>query len=499
MAILEKEVMVGISNRNVNYYKNKGYDVVNGEQKIIKTNDLSEKSRVKLTKICDICGKDTGEKTLNSITSQRNKTDGLDRCVACSGVYRSETHHLKVPYEKSLKCFLKENEMFAILKEFSSNNKYSTDQIYRYSSMKCFWVCSKCNEEYEATVSKRTFENTGCPYCTNRKINKGNSILSTHPHIAKLLKDKTLGSKLFSGSGKVVQFLCEECGHEYSRSILNATKQGTQCPRCSDKVSYPEKLMMSLLELCEINYKWQKKFEWSENRVYDFFIPKHSLIIEVNGIQHYKKGFEDFGGRSLEEEMRNDKIKKDLARHNQIENYITIDCSYSELDFIKNNILKSNLPKFINLNNLDWYECELISVKSLVTKACDLWNSGISNTKEISLQLGVSQKTARNYLKKGVALGLCSYDPKKIMRENGKRNSEKRSKKITQLNQDGKFLKVWDSAKDVESKIGIKQNNIRAVCRKDKNQTIAGGYKWMYKEDYDKYIREQNQKSKRTS
>jgi len=39
-----------------------------------------------------------------------------------------------------------------------------------------------------------------------------------------------------------------------------------------------------------------------------------------------------------------------------------------------------------------------------------------------------------------------------------------------------------------------------SICSNLKgNYKTAGGYKWMYKEDYDKYIQEQNQKSKKTS
>ena len=52
--------------------------------------------------------------------------------------------------------------------------------------------------------------------------------------------------------------------------------------------------------------------------VYDFYIPELEAIIEVHGSQHYGQGFEKVGGRTLEEEQINDRLKEDLAKQNGI-------------------------------------------------------------------------------------------------------------------------------------------------------------------------------------
>ena len=53
------------------------------------------------------------------------------------------------------------------------------------------------------------------------------------------------------------------------------------------------------------------------------------------------------GGRTLEEEQENDELKKSLAIKNGIKDYLVIDCRESEMEFIKSNILKSQLNQFV--------------------------------------------------------------------------------------------------------------------------------------------------------
>ena len=88
-------------------------------------------------------------------------------------------------------------------------------------------------------------------------------------------------------------------------------------------------------------------------------------------------------------DLTNDKNKKELAIENGIkpENYIVIDCRYSELEFIKNNILHSRLNEIFDLNNIDWIKIGQDSEKSLVKEVCDYWhlhneinNEGLTTT-----------------------------------------------------------------------------------------------------------------------
>jgi len=75
-------------------------------------------------------------------------------------------------------------------------------------------------------------------------------------------------------------------------------------------------------------------------------------------MKYYKKSFETIGGRAVEEEIENDRIKKELDINNGIkeENYIVIDCRCSDVDFINNNKLNS----LFDLSKIDWNEVNIL-------------------------------------------------------------------------------------------------------------------------------------------
>ena len=55
-------------------------------------------------------------------------------------------------------------------------------------------------------------------------------------------------------------------------------------------------------------------------------------------------------------------------------------------------------------------------------------------------------------------------------------------KKVVQLKLDGEFIKIWNGIMETERNLKINHVGISACCRG--KQKTAGGYKWMYYEDY---------------
>ena len=68
-------------------------------------------------------------------------------------------------------------------------------------------------------------------------------------------------------------------------------------------------------------------------------------------------------------------------------------------------------------------------------------------------------------------------------------DTEFKGKSVVQL-KDGFLIKEWDSAILVERELGIKRAAISACCRKVKHNKTAGGFEWMFKEDYEKMLAE---------
>lgn len=507
MAILEKEIWISLSSRNIKHYETLGYEIPKiksklgkmqtpvGTKILVKVEDLPKQSNVQLTKICDDCGKFIFNQYFYAILKNRENIDGKDRCPKCVQIFKKNN----IPYEKSLEYFALTNDKEYLLSEFSVNNNKTPKDISYGSEDECLWICPKYKHEYEMIVKLRTGQNQRCPYCKGARVLKGfNDLWTTHPYIAKLLKNKQRGYEINAGSHKKEDFQCEHCGFEKKVIVQSAVNQGFSCPRCSDGVSYPEKFVLELLNQLSIDFEFQKTFYWSKNishinpklsgdKRYDFYIPFQNTIIEAHGEQHLKQGTrKGIKIRTLEEEQENDRLKEEFAVKNGIENYIVLDCSKSELEYIKNSILLSGLSTMFNLEHIDWLKCHEAACHSLVKTACDLWNQG-NKVIEISGIIKLHRKTITEYLKQGKILGWCDYDTKEEMRlnsiANGKAIGKKLAKEVVQLTLDGEFIKYWGSMAQVQQVLGISHSAITNVC-KGRNK-YAGGFRWMYKEEYE--------------
>jgi hypothetical protein len=195
------------------------------------------------------------------------------------------------------------------------------------------------------------------------------------------------------------------------------------CEVCWDGFSYGEKYTYSMLKQLGITQvKRHKYFEWSKNvyseieslcgsKEYDFHIniDNQDCIIETNGLQHYEEC--SFSRRSLYEEQENDKLKEEIAIKNNIkrENYIVIDCRYSNSQYIKNSILNNEKMKNkFDLSIINWDKCEQDSLEPYLIKAVDYYNNGIGHM-EIAKIMDIGFKTVKRYLKRAREYNLCNF------------------------------------------------------------------------------------------
>jgi hypothetical protein len=340
VAILEKEILVELAAKNIKYYENLGYEIKrikksngkytipHGTKLMVKTKHLPN-GDVRVTKICDDCGKRSPNQTISSILSSRKKGDGKDRCYICGMKVAGVNRRNNVKYEKTLEFFAIKNDRQYLLNEFSSINIKKPNEISYGTADKYLWICPKCNNEYDTSVAARTNTESGCPYCTGVRVLKGyNDLWTTHPEVATLLYDSNRGFEVTYGSVKKEIFQCKECGNIEPKILNNIINQGFSCSKCSDGISYPEKFIYSILEQINITFERQKVFEWAIDKKYDFYLPPLNMIIETHGRQHYEESFNYRGSRTLMEEQQNDRLKEDLAKSNNINEYITLNGDY---------------------------------------------------------------------------------------------------------------------------------------------------------------------------
>lgn len=233
----------------------------------------------------------------------------------------------------------------------SGSDSTINDKYYQYH-------CNKCGYEGWVLESNLLKKNTGCSCCcpTPRVSVLGiNTIWDTDRWMCDLGVSEEDAKTHTAKSNKKINVICPCCKKKIVISCNTIkTRKSIGCI-CSDHISYPEKFMISLLKQLEINFiKELSKttFDWCGKYRYDFYIPKYNMIIETHGGQHYE-GCTSFK-IPLKEVQKNDKCKKELALSNKINNYIELDCRHSDIDYIKNSILNSELKELFDLSQVDW-------------------------------------------------------------------------------------------------------------------------------------------------
>lgn len=215
----------------------------------------------------------------------------------------------------------------------------------------------------------------GCPYCTNHKITVGeNDIGTTRPDLIKMLKNKEDAYKYTQFSNQQIEFICPQCG-EYlgQKTIFNVTRSGISCPKCSNGISYPNRLMYNLLSILQVDFTTEVVFDWcvfpnyynemelSSGR-YDFVIDADKIIIEMDGGFGHGNDPHPLSSYTKEELIYRDKMKDRLAMEHGYK-VIRIDCNYktnNRFSYCMNNIFNSDLSNIYNLSIVDTYALQNI-------------------------------------------------------------------------------------------------------------------------------------------
>jgi Zn finger protein HypA/HybF involved in hydrogenase expression len=402
LGLISREVKVKWGNRNKTYYISKGYLYTkNGNEFLVKIEDLTNKNDTEVKIKCDNCSKTLNIKWCNYKKSV--KEDGKYYCKSCA------------------------NKLYGSAAQTRSTKQDINDQCKLYN-----------------------------------------------------LSIELIGNYIKNNIKS--EWRCLECDKIFKRSWSSVQQGQTSCPHCGDGISYPEKFGRNVFEQLGMNYITEYTSFWTHNFKYDFGFKDQKIVVEFHGIQHYKKGFETCGGRTIKEEQENDKNKKELAELNGYK-YVAIDCGKSEMEWIKNSILDSELNIVFDLSKIDWFKCHEIACKSFKKKAWDLWNDGINSTAEIGGIMKLSYGTVSRYLKEGAKIKKCDYNPKDVMKNINKKNIGKFGNPVVQISLDNNFIAIFSNAHEAMRQTEINHSKISACCRKERNKT--GGYKWMLKSDWE--------------
>lgn len=271
----------------------------------------------------------------------------------------------------------------------------------------------RCGHIYKALPSNIL---TGhcCPYCTGRSVLEGfNDVASTNPEMIELFANIEDSKKYTANSHKKVLMKCPECGHEEMKSIKGVHTQGFSCSYCSDGISYPNKYARAFLkqfDLDVLTFEFSPEWEELGARRYDNYFEYNGkkYILEMDGDLHYKES--GFRG-SLSDVQANDMEKDLIAIAHQVIP-IRIDCRKSQSDYIKNNLLNSELSNVLNMSHVDWNKCNEFASSNFLRYTCDFYikNKYDMTYGEFAKYFNINITTFSTYKKRWSELGWINED-----------------------------------------------------------------------------------------
>jgi hypothetical protein len=401
---------------------------------------------------------------------------------------------------------------------YKKDGSLCNDKWYKYTCNVCSW-----NEGWMTEGDLLRKEKRGCSCCSGKTLIEGiNDVATISPCIVKYFQDGYDEAKKYTkwGSGNpdnpkgYIYPICPDCGRVKKKktNIGYIYKSHSIGCSCSDNISKGEKYVFSLLEQIGIKFITQlskREQSWCNNYRYDFYFQlgnKENYIIEVNGQQHYEENtnFE----MNLDEQVENDKNKKELALKNDTkeENYIIIDYRKADLNLLRKNILNDKiLNELFDLSKINWIKCYEFALSNLVKKACELkkQNPKMTTTEIGKLMGGYCRLSIQKWLESGNELGWCHYNKNEEINQNYKnsviRNKKNYSKPV-EIFKDGISLGLFPSASELERqsielfKVKLIRSNITLVCQEKQKHHKGYEFNYLTQEEYDRRKNEENLK-----
>jgi hypothetical protein len=243
-----------------------------------------------------------------------------------------------------------------------------------------FWfLCDKkeCGHKFKISINKITGSNRWCPYhcIPSKKLCPDENCEScfkrsfaSHPK-SKFWSKKNdkMPRDVFLWNHDKFLFFCDSCKKDFS-TAPESIASGRWCPTCKHKTE--KKLYSEFLSkyntICQPKYDWCRNPETNKHLPFDFVIEDQKVIIELDGVQHFRQVA---NWQSPEETQERDRYKEERA----IENGYSLIRLYQEDVFYDKTDWKDLLEKAIN--NIEPLQIILIyeeetRIKLVETETC---------------------------------------------------------------------------------------------------------------------------------
>jgi hypothetical protein len=204
------------------------------------------------------------------------------------------------------------------IEKIFGKNKFDYSKLYYQGAHKdVTLICKDCGN-VETKDPRSFYCGYGCLKCRPKKRNPKQVTKKQFIERAKKIHgEKYDYSKVsYVTLYNEVEIICPKHGSFYQKPTVHIHAK-SNCPECN--VSKGEEIIGIWLNSKEIKYEFQYKVRINNsNHYYDFYLPDYNIMIEFNGLQHYKP-IKFFGGQEgFSYLQERDKIKERYCLENQI-------------------------------------------------------------------------------------------------------------------------------------------------------------------------------------
>ena len=318
-----------------------------------------------------------------------------------------------------------------------------------------------------------------CGYCgSKKKVHYKDSLAYNYPNIVKMIAIPKNGItsddclELPCSSKDSFYISCLDCNTISNKkyTLNQITRYGYSCKKCSDGISIPNKIGNNLLT--QLNIKFEPEYSpyyFRNTQHTDFLLIDYNTILEMDGC---------FGNHTREYDYWRDFLNMKYGGYRTIRIDLTDNSRYEKdtFNYIKEQILNSELSNIFDLSNVDWGLIWEQSQNSLCIKTWELWNDGIDDIKEISKELDLNEATIRKYLKIGNELNKCNYKTKlEKKEENIKKALELYNSGVYNVKEISKELDLDETTirKYLKNIKKINNNKIKVICMTTKKLFLS--------------------------
>lgn len=150
----------------------------------------------------------------------------------------------KICDHNNLKYYLEHNNPVLLAQWHPTFNNLGPEKYFPKADVRVWWTCtnSTCGHHvFDALISNRTSQNTGCPFCVGQRVCNCNCLATIRPDLAEQWHP-TLNllppTEFAEHSSEKIWWICSDnwCGcHVWEARINDRTSKNSQCPHCLNR------------------------------------------------------------------------------------------------------------------------------------------------------------------------------------------------------------------------------------------------------------------------